>query len=396
MRTPRLLTLGTILLVLGATTALQGQTVLIDDFEEDGNLDGWTTLDFSAGQPWGPGEFVVSGGELRMAYTGSEPAPADIPSIVQSTLFAFWDDSTDPMYSNGILQAKMRTDELENSTSIHMRGDLGTFSTYLTFGNTRSVRPGSSPLPPYYIGLATIVGGVETDLWESDFDYLPGVDWNVQLGVIGDEISVKAWEVGAEEPDLPLVTFYDSSLTQGQIILTSDVSGGRVLPGQADGSFDDIYFTFVPEPGAIAVDIKPGSDRNPINLKSKGVLPVAIVSTEDVFAPDIDVDEWLFGDPDLMNTGGIPVEPLRTSVEDVSGDGIMDLTLKFSVQELVENGVLGPDSLQGRLAGYVDGVPQFIGRDSIGLVPRSGAVPEPATVLLLLLGGMSLAIYRRG
>jgi hypothetical protein len=98
-----------------------------------------------------------------------------------------------------------------------------------------------------------------------------------------------------------------------------------------------------------------------------------------------------------MNEGGIPVEPLRTSVEDVSGDGILDLTLKFSIQEMIENGVLGPDSTVGRLAGYINGIPQFFGRDNLDVVPnkRWAAIPEPSTWILVTVGVLAL-FGRRG
>ncbi len=41
-------------IVLNVAIFVQGQVIPIDDFD-DMVFDGWTTLDFSAGQPWGPG-----------------------------------------------------------------------------------------------------------------------------------------------------------------------------------------------------------------------------------------------------------------------------------------------------------------------------------------------------
>jgi hypothetical protein len=97
----------------------------------------------------------------------------------------------------------------------------------------------------------------------------------------------------------------------------------------------------------VAVDIKPTSCPNPLNRKSKGVVPVAILGTEDFDVTTIDpltIRLSLDGDRD----GG--VAPLRSDLEDVaeplidgdecechdSGpDGFMDLTLKFSTQDLV-------------------------------------------------------------
>jgi hypothetical protein len=103
----------------------------------------------------------------------------------------------------------------------------------------------------------------------------------------------------------------------------------------------------VPPPPVISVyvDIKPGSCPNPLNVKSKGVLPVAVLGTEDFDVTDIDPDTI------ELTLEGVEegVSPLRWNYEDVAtpfegelcdcheleGDGYMDLTLKFDTQELV-------------------------------------------------------------
>jgi len=86
----------------------------------------------------------------------------------------------------------------------------------------------------------------------------------------------------------------------------------------------------------VDVDMKPGSKMNPINLKSKGVLPVAILGSEDLDVMDID--------PTTLLLNG--VAPLRFNYTDVCGqndkdmddeemgDGYMDMTLKFSTQAI--------------------------------------------------------------
>jgi hypothetical protein len=115
----------------------------------------------------------------------------------------------------------------------------------------------------------------------------------------------------------------------------------------------------------VAVDIKPGSCPNPVNVKSKGVLPVAILGAEEFDVNSIDaVSVRLAG-----------VEPLRSSYEDVASpavdgnecpcseegpDGYRDLTLKFETQEVVEalGEVNDRDVLTVRLTGVLqDGTP---------------------------------------
>jgi hypothetical protein len=146
---------------------------------------------------------------------------------------------------------------------------------------------------------------------------------------------------------------------------------------------------------AVPVDIKPGGDTNPINLKSKGKLPVAVLSTEDFNALAIDVSTLVFGDPLLIADGGgsvTPTSPVRSGQEDVNNDSLLDLTLKFSTQELVENGVLGPLTEQGYLTGKLLDGTVIAGRDSVVIVPR-GAVPEPTAFVLGGLGLLSLLGY---
>ncbi len=102
-------------------------------------------------------------------------------------------------------------------------------------------------------------------------------------------------------------------------------------------------------PLEVAIDVKPESCPNPINVKSQGVLPVAILGTA-----DFDVNQI---DPASVTLEG--VSPLRWDYEDVSTpfepylgkedceqdcdtldpDGILDLTLKFDTQQILD--VLG-------------------------------------------------------
>jgi hypothetical protein len=104
----------------------------------------------------------------------------------------------------------------------------------------------------------------------------------------------------------------------------------------------------------VALDIIPNACPNSLNIRSKGVLPVAIVGTQ-----DFDVNQI-----DLTSIQLEGVKPLRWSLEDVTTpfyplngkedindcsiegpDGIMDLTLKFDIQEL--SNALGEDIYDG-------------------------------------------------
>ena len=89
----------------------------------------------------------------------------------------------------------------------------------------------------------------------------------------------------------------------------------------------------------IAVDIKPGSDSNPLNVWSKGVIPVAILGTEDFDATTVNASTVVLTWPgitlpDRAGAGaeaeGVP--PLRWALEDVNRDGFMDIGLKYSME----------------------------------------------------------------
>lgn len=112
----------------------------------------------------------------------------------------------------------------------------------------------------------------------------------------------------------------------------------------------------------VAIDIKPGSFPNSINLKSQGKIPVAVLSTADFDAPgDVDPDSLTFGPT------GDEVSPAvcSPSPEDVNGDGLHDLVCHFFTQSA---GFECGDEV-GYLKGQtVNGVP-IEGSDSARVVP---------------------------
>ena len=115
--------------------------------------------------------------------------------------------------------------------------------------------------------------------------------------------------------------------------------------GELDTAWAILILSPIVLPGLehdLAVDIKPQSCPNPLNVSSKGVLPVAILGTENFDVAEVDIDTVLLEG----------VAPLRSKLEDVATpfdgelvdayscteegpDGLVDLTLKFDKQEIV-------------------------------------------------------------
>jgi len=155
----------------------------------------------------------------------------------------------------------------------------------------------------------------------------------------------------------------------------------------------------------VAVDIKPGSCPNPFNLKSRGVLPVAILGTPAFDStPSFDVTlidrgtlslEWVGPIRTSIEVAG--VAPTRTSTEDVATpftgeitscenctelgpDGNMDLTLKFSTQAIVQaigvDNVNDGDCLVLTLTGKLEDDTPIIGEDVLRIL-KKGKVKPP-------------------
>jgi uncharacterized repeat protein (TIGR01451 family) len=151
-------------------------------------------------------------------------------------------------------------------------------------------------------------------------------------------------------------------------------------------------------PVAVYVDIKPGGCPTPINVGSEGVLPVAVLGTEGFDVTTID--------PQSITLAG--VSPLRWEMEDVAtpyavnvdecnimdcheltGDGYVDLTLKFETQEIYEAIAEVYDreclilDLTGKLKTAYGGLP-IKGGDVVSILKkRKEPIVAPANSLLL-------------
>jgi hypothetical protein len=114
-------------------------------------------------------------------------------------------------------------------------------------------------------------------------------------------------------------------------------------------------------PLVIEIDIKPDSDPNSINTKSRGKIPVALLSTPDFNAPiDIDADSLRFG-----KTGD--EESLafcNKHGEDINNDGLLDLICHFEVQ----NSGFQQGDLVGVLSGKTNSGQLIRGEDSVNIV----------------------------
>ena len=129
-------------------------------------------------------------------------------------------------------------------------------------------------------------------------------------------------------------------------------SDGRFLTkwgslGNGDGQFynpscvaidsaDNIYVVdtynnriqkFIPRSIRAEIDITPGSNPNSINPKSKGKIPVAILTTDTLDATSVDSTTVFFG------ARKTKAHQVHSALEDVDKDGDIDMILHFKIQD---------------------------------------------------------------
>ena len=130
-----------------------------------------------------------------------------------------------------------------------------------------------------------------------------------------------------------------------------------LLPGvqlvYAQGEHDHIH---------VNIDVKPGSFPNAINMRSNGVVPVALLGSAEFDVHGVDTRTVTFGPMHHHEHGG-GTAALRYAFEDVNGDGYMDLIFHFATRA---TGLTSSDTeacLHGEHEGH-----HFCGHDSVKVI----------------------------
>ncbi len=107
----------------------------------------------------------------------------------------------------------------------------------------------------------------------------------------------------------------------------------------------------------VALDIRPFSDTNSVNVSRRGVLPVAVLGSMDFDTTQIDVSTVSFGP-----AGAVPLN--HGFIRDLNADGYMDMLLLFGVKE---SGIACGD-IEATLTGETYGGNLIIGADVVNTV----------------------------
>lgn len=122
----------------------------------------------------------------------------------------------------------------------------------------------------------------------------------------------------------------------------------------------------VDQPGQV-LDVKPRSKgESPINLRTRGRTPIAILSSEALDATQIDLA--------TIRLNGAEIGNVMVSQEDVDGDGDLDLLLHFRNRQFRRLGILNQDSVEialtAKLIGSESDSPDVVGEHPIKIVPK--------------------------
>jgi hypothetical protein len=140
----------------------------------------------------------------------------------------------------------------------------------------------------------------------------------------------------------------------------------RISSTATEAEFDNIRLdaTSTITTQVVAIDIKPGSNPNSVNLCSNGALPVAILGTNSFDVYDVNTDTLRFADASVKVVGKKDPHSL-CSVQDVSGDLIDDVVCHYVTADIAAiDGESTTATVNGEL---LDGT-LIEGSDSINIV----------------------------
>lgn len=243
-------------------------------------------------------------------------------------------------------------------TKINASGSALVYSTY--FGGS-----GSDDVN----GLALDTAGNAYVTGHTNSSDLPVLNSLQTFGGLTDAFLVKLRPSGTQ---LAYSTYFGGSGTDRGRSVAVDGMGGAYILGETDSSLDfpttggafqtaygggsqDAFVAKILDQLTVDVDVKPGSFPNSVNPGSKGMIPVALLSTSGFDATNADQATLRFG------PGAAGIAHSSAHPKDVDDDGDIDLVLHFRTRE---TGIACGDETV-RLTGETASGQQFEGEDAI-------------------------------
>jgi hypothetical protein len=209
---------------------------------------------------------------------------------------------------------------VSGSQAVDVEGDLAYLGAYRRLLRVIDV---SDPTSPVNLSSRDLVGTATLDI-EVVGDLVYAMDAGSGLHVIDASNPLAVVELGGVNASQSSGLTADIEVVDGLVYMADQWNGLRIID-------------FGPEYAGtleIDLDIKPGSDSNPINPANKGVLPVAILGSASFDVAGVDAKTLALG-PD----GSAPAHDLSDPaefadhLEDVDGDGFTDLMVHFRTEE---------------------------------------------------------------
>jgi glyoxylase-like metal-dependent hydrolase (beta-lactamase superfamily II) len=264
--------------------------------------------------------------DMLTASLNAELAANDLASAEEALLMAFetYQEASDNILANRIyVQALRKNAYMQRSNQIR--------NYYLSIAHTTELNmPADTTAPSVTITLPA--DGAE---------YISG------------SVPSAEYDVSDDSDPYPTITVEGWSDEVGEHTMTITATD---FAGNIGSS--SVTYTVNPLIIQVTIDIKPGSKPNSINLRSKGVVPVAVLSTNEFDARALNPETVLFS----------ASAPKKWKQEDIDGDGDIDLIFHFDTQKLN----LTASSIEATLTGQTIDDQEITGTDSVRIVPVKG------------------------